>query len=159
MQKLVTFLSFKDRAEEAAEFYVSIFPDSGIKRTLRWGNVGPGPKGSVLTVEFKLAGQDYVAMNGGEYFKMTDAISISIDCKDQAEIDFFAEKLTADGGEQRDCGWVLDRFGLSWQVVPANLDDMTADPDQEKADRVFAAMLKMKKLDVAALEKAYRGEG
>lgn len=98
-------------------------------------------------------------MNGGSHFKMTDAISISIDCKDQEEIDFFTEKLTSAGGEQLPCGWVRDRFGMNWQVVPANLDDMTADPDPAKADRVFAAMMTMKKLDVAALEKAYAGEG
>lgn len=159
MQKLTTFLTYEDRAEEAVELYVSIFPDSKVGRILRWGDVGPGPKGAVLTVEFELAGQKYVAMNGGKHFKMTDAFSISIDCKDQEEIDFYTEKLTAGGGEQRDCGWVLDRFGMSWQVVPENLDDMTADPDQEKAGRVFAAMMKMKKLDVAALEKAYAGEG
>ena len=160
MQKLTTFLSFVDRAEEAAEHYVSIFENSRIDRIIPWGELGPpGSKGTVLTVEFTLAGQAYVAMNGGAYFKMTDAVSISIACKDQREIDETTAKLIAGGGEQRPCGWVRDRFGMHWQVVPAVLDEMRADPDPAKADRVMAAMMKMTKLDVAALERAYAGEG
>lgn len=159
MQKLTSFLSFVDRAEEAAEFYVSLFEDSRIDRVIPWGNVGPGPKGEVLTVEFTLAGQTYVAMNGGSSFKMTHAFSIAIACRDQREIDGLSAKLIAGGGEQLPCGWVRDRFGLHWQVTPAILDEMRADPDQEKADRVMAAMMTMQKLDIAALEKAYAGEG
>ncbi len=160
MQKLTTFITFKEKAEEAAALYVSIFPDSRIVRTIPWGDLGPpGSKGTVLTVEFRLAGQDFVAMNGGAYFKMTDALSISIACETQEEIDDYTAKLIADGGEQRDCGWVRDRFGLNWQVTPSILDEMRADPDPAKAERVMAAMMTMKKLDIAALEKAYAGEG
>src|SRR5687767_7121325 len=117
MQRITSFLTFNDQAEEAANFYTSIFENSKIVRTIRCGDVGPGPKGSVLTVEFELAGQTYVALNGGPHFTFTDGVSLSVDCKSQEEIDRYSARLT-EGGEQRPCGWVKDKFGVSWQVNP-----------------------------------------
>ncbi len=157
MPRITTFLAYDDQAEEAAMFYVSIFKNSKILKTTRYGESGPGPKGSVMAVEFQLDAQKYVAMNGGPHFKFTDGISLSIDCKTQKEVDEYSEKLCSGGGEQGPCGWVTDKFGLSWQVNPSILGEMLGDSDPAKAKRVMDAMLKMKKLDVEGLKKAYAG--
>ncbi|CAM5667235.1 VOC family protein [Streptomyces hirsutus] len=153
-----TCLWFDGRAEEAAHFYVSVFKDSGVGRTLRYTEAGPGPEGSVLTVDFTANGQRFVALNGGPEFKFTEAISLQIDCADQGEVDFYWDKLVEGGGEHGPCGWLKDRFGVSWQVVPTRLTELIADPDTQKAARAMKAMMSMGKLDVAALEKAYAGE-
>ncbi|MEU9350352.1 VOC family protein [Streptomyces griseoloalbus] len=152
-----TCLWFDGQAEEAANFYVSLFEDSSLGRIVRYTESGPGAAGSVLTVEFAANGQKFVALNGGPEFKFSEAISFQIDCADQAEIDHYWEKLVEGGGEHGPCGWLKDRFGVSWQVNAARLSDMISDPDREKADRAMKAMLSMGKLDVAELEKAYAG--
>jgi predicted 3-demethylubiquinone-9 3-methyltransferase (glyoxalase superfamily) len=154
-QKITTFLAFADRAEEAARFYVSIFRNSQIVQIARYGEAGPGPQGSVMVVVFQLEGQQFIAMNGGPHFKFTDAISLSVDANTQEEIDDYSAKLTSGGGEQLPCGWVRDKFGLSWQVNPAILGEMLSDPDPAKAKRVMEAMLKMTKIDIEGLRKAY----
>jgi predicted 3-demethylubiquinone-9 3-methyltransferase (glyoxalase superfamily) len=154
MPKISPFLWFDTQAEEAANFYVSIFKNSKILKTSRYGEAGPGPKGSVMTVEFMLDGQHFIALNGGPHFKFTEAVSFSVDCKTQQEVDEFWEKLSA-GGEQGPCGWLKDTYGLSWQINPTVLGKMLSDPDPAKAKRAMEAMLKMKKIDIAALEKAY----
>lgn len=156
MQKITPCLWFDSQAEEAAKFYVSIFKNSKIDRITRYGEVGPGPKGSVMTVEFQLEGQDFIGLNGGPHFKFTEAISLSVDCKAQEEVDQLWEKLS-EGGEKVQCGWLKDKYGLSWQIVPRVLSEMLADPDPAKSKRVMEAMLKMKKLDIKGLERAYRG--
>ncbi|MFJ4835316.1 VOC family protein [Streptomyces sp. NPDC088747] len=152
-----TCLWFDGQAEEAAHYYVSVFKNSEFGRISRYTQAGPGPADSVLTVEFVANGQRFVALNGGPQFKFDEAISFQIDCADQDEVDFHWNKL-AEGGETGPCGWLKDRFGLSWQVVPVRLTDMIMDLDPEKAARATQAMLKMGKLDIAALEKAYAGE-
>jgi len=156
MQKIAPCLWFDGKAEEAAQYYVSIFKNSRITRITRWGDAGPGPKGSVLTVLFQLEGEDFMALNGGPQFKFTPAISLMVDCKTQGEVDTLWDKLS-EGGEKVECGWVTDKFGVSWQVVPTVLMDMIADKDSKRADRVMAAMMKMKKLDIAELKRAYDG--
>ena len=153
MQKITPFLWFDTQAEEAAKFYVSIFPKSKILKTARYGDAGPGPKGSVMTVEFELAGQRMIALNGGPHFKFTEAISLSVDCKDQKEVDRYWTKLSQ-GGEQSMCGWLKDRYGLSWQINPSILGKLLSDKDAKKAKRVMEAMLKMRKIDIAALKAA-----
>jgi predicted 3-demethylubiquinone-9 3-methyltransferase (glyoxalase superfamily) len=153
MQKITPFLWFDTQAEEAARFYASIFPDSRILNTARYGDAGPGPKGSVMTVEFQLDGQRMIALNGGPVFKFTEAISLVVDCKDQKEVDHYWSRLLQ-GGQESMCGWLKDRYGLSWQIVPAVLGRLLSDPDAKKAKRVMEAMLKMKKIDIAALEAA-----
>ena len=153
-QKLTPFLWFNDNAEEAAQFYTSIFEDSAILVTVRYGEAGPGPKGSVMTVKFRIAGHEFVALNGGPIFRFTEAISFAVQCETQEEIDRFWEQLSA-GGETSQCGWLRDKFGLSWQVVPAALEEMVTDANPERSDRVMRALLQMKKLDIAALERAY----
>ena len=157
MQKITTFLWFDTQAEEAAKFYVSIFPKSKILKTARYGDAGPGPKGSVMTVEFQLAGQRMIALNGGPMFKFTEAISLSVDCEDQKEVDRYWNKLSQ-GGEQSMCGWLKDRYGLSWQINPTILGKLLSDRDARKAKRVMEAMLKMRKIDIAALKAAARNE-
>lgn len=152
-----TCLWFDDRAEEAAHYYVSVFKNSGIDRVTRCGEAGPRPAGSVLTVEFTANGQKFVALNGGPEFTFTEAVSFQILCEDQQEVDFYWNRLTEDGGEPGPCGWLKDRFGLSWQVVPARLPDMIADPDPGKSSRATAAMMAMGRLDLAELERAYAG--
>jgi predicted 3-demethylubiquinone-9 3-methyltransferase (glyoxalase superfamily) len=154
-QKLTPFLWFNDNAEEAANFYTSIFEDSKVIAVTRYGAAGPGPKGSVMTVKFQIEGQEFVALNGGPHFTFTEAISFVVNCDTQAEIDAFWEKLSA-GGEKSRCGWVKDKFGLSWQIVPSVLSELVAD-DAERADRVMQALLGMDKLNIAALEQAARG--
>ena len=158
MQKITTFLTFSDRAEEAAKFYVSIFKPSKIVKITRYGDAGPGAKGRVMTVQFKLAGQEYVALNGGDPFTFTMGVSLSVDCKTQKEIDTYTRKLTANGGEQMPCGWVKDKFGMYWQITPEILPKMIADKNTARADRAMKAMMQMMKLDIAALKKAYAGK-
>jgi predicted 3-demethylubiquinone-9 3-methyltransferase (glyoxalase superfamily) len=155
-QKITTFLWFDDNAEKAAKFYVSIFPGSKILDMARYGAAGPGKPGSVMTIRFRLAGQEFVGLNGGPVYKFTEAVSLWIDCDDQAEIDRYWRKLAA-GGQIQACGWLKDKFGLSWQVVPRVLIEMLEDRDKERAGRVMQAMLKMRKIDIAKLERAYRG--
>lgn len=157
MQKIKTFLWFDTQAEEAANLYISIFDNSRILDVQYYGAAGPGTEGSVMTVEFELAGQQFIALNGGPQFTFTEAISLSIDCKSQKEVDDLWAKLTADGGEPGPCGWLKDKYGLSWQVVPTALTEMVADPDPVKSQRVMAAMLKMTKIDIQALRDAYNG--
>ena len=154
MQKITPFLWFDNQAEEAVNFYVSIFPNSRIDSVARYGADGPGPAGSVMTVAFQLDGQDFVALNGGPVFTFTPAISFYVSCRTQEEVDHFWEKLTA-GGEEEQCGWLKDRYGLSWQIVPTALIEMLQDPDPEKAHRVMNAMLQMRKIDIAALRLAH----
>ena len=159
-QKISPFLWFDSQAEEAANFYVSIFKQSRIGGITRYDDeaskAAGRPKGSVMTVEFELDGQKFIALNGGPHFKFTEAISLFVSCENQKEVDYFWEKLSA-GGQEVECGWLKDRFGLSWQVVPTALLEMLQDKDPEKSKRTMAAMLKMKKLDVDALKKAYEG--
>jgi len=157
MKKINPFLWFDSEAEAAAKFYVGIFKNSKIGRITHDGQNGPRPKGSVMTVEFTLDKVDFVALNGGPQFNFTEAISFSVNCETQDEIDYFWEKLSADGGSTGRCGWLKDKFGLSWQVNPVFLGDMLADLDAGKANRVMKAMMEMDKIDIAALEKAARG--
>jgi predicted 3-demethylubiquinone-9 3-methyltransferase (glyoxalase superfamily) len=153
-----TCLWFDGQAEEAADFYVSVFENSRIGRVGRYTEAGPGPAGSVMVVEFEANGQKFVALNGGPQFTFSEAVSFQIACADQEEVDHYWNRLTADGGEGGPCGWLKDRFGLSWQVFPSRLIDMIADPDPEKAARTTQAMYAMSKIDLAALEKVYAGE-
>jgi len=153
MHKVTPFLWYDTQAEEAAKFYVSIFPKSKILKMARYGDAGPGPKGSVMTVEFELAGQRMIALNGGPHFKFTEAISLSVDCKDQKEVDRYWTRLSQ-GGQESMCGWLKDRYGLSWQVTPGILGKLISDKDAKKAKRVMEAMLKMRKIDIAALKAA-----
>lgn len=153
MQKITPFLWFDTQAEAAAKFYASIFPNSKILNTARYGDAGPGPKGSVMTVVFELDGQRMIALNGGPQFKFTEGISLSVDCKDQAEVDHYWNELSR-GGKESQCGWLKDRYGLSWQVNPTILGELLSGPDAKKAKRVMEAMLKMKKIDIAALKQA-----
>lgn len=154
IQKITPFLWFDHQAEEAAAFYTSIFPNSEVVRVARCGKAGPGPVGSALTVEFKLQGQSFVALNGGPQFKFSEAISFLVNCQTQEEVDAYWEKLSA-GGAQVECGWLKDKFGLSWQIVPTLLLKLLSDPDPEKSGRVIKAMMTMKKLDMRALQQAY----
>ncbi|WP_149830535.1 VOC family protein [Streptomyces tailanensis] len=154
----ITCLWFDGQAEEAAAFYVSVFKNSRLGRVTHYSEAGPGPAGTVLTVEFVANGQKFIALNGGPEFKFNEAISFQILCADQDEIDYYWSRLTEGGGEEGPCGWVKDRFGVSWQVEPAVLMEMMNDPDPQKAVRATKAMLSMVKFDIAALEKAYAGE-
>jgi predicted 3-demethylubiquinone-9 3-methyltransferase (glyoxalase superfamily) len=160
MQRITPFLWFDDQAEEAVNFYVSIFKDSRVGSVTRYDEEGAKaagrPRGSVMTVAFELDGQEFTALNGGPLFKFTEAISLVVNCETQDEVDHFWNRLAA-GGQQVQCGWLKDRFGVSWQVVPTVLVAMLSDKDAEKAKRVMAAMLKMKKIDIGALRKAYEG--
>ena len=158
MQKITPFLWFSDNAEEAVRVYVSIFKNSKIVKIARYDEAGEKiagrPAGSVMTVEFQLEGEDFVALNGGPMFKFTEAISFAVNCETQEEVDYFWSKLSA-GGEESRCGWLRDKFGLSWQVVPTVLIEMLADKDAAKAKRVMHAMLQMDKIDIPTLKKAY----
>lgn len=157
MQKITTYLWFDDQAEEAAEFYVSVFGESArILDVQRYGEAGPGPAGRAMMVTFELAGQRFMALNGGPRFRFTEAISLYVNCRDQAEVDGLWEKLTT-GGEESMCGWLKDRYGLSWQIIPAALGELMGDPDPEKSNRVMQAMLGMKKIDVQGLREAHAG--
>ena len=153
MQKITPFLWFDDNAEEAMNFYVSIFKNSKVVRVTRYGEAGPGPKGKVMVTEFQLDGQKFVALNGGPRFKFTEAISLVVNCETQAEVDEFWEKLS-EGGEKSRCGWLKDKYGLSWQIVPTVLGELMKDKDPEKSKRVMEAMLQMDKLDIKGLQRA-----
>jgi predicted 3-demethylubiquinone-9 3-methyltransferase (glyoxalase superfamily) len=156
MPKITPFLWFDDQAEEAMNFYVSLFKNSRVISVSRYGDGGPRPKGMVMTATFELDGQQITALNGGPEFKFTEAFSFAVSCDTQEEVDRLWNKLT-DGGEASQCGWLKDRYGLSWQIVPKALPELLGDKDPVKANRVMQAMLKMKKIDVAALRRAYDG--
>ena len=155
MKKITPFLWFDNEAEDAARFYVLIFKNSKIGTITHYGEAGPRPKGTIMTVEFQLEGVEFVALNGGPQFKFTEAVSFSVNCETQDEIDFFWEELSADGGQTGPCGWLKDKFGLSWQVNPVVLGKMLADKDHAKSQRVMKAMMEMDKMDIAALKRAY----
>ena len=152
-----TCLWFDNQGEEAAHYYMGIFKDSRLGRVQRYTSAGPGAEGTVATVEFELNGQKFLALNGGPLYQFNAAVSIVVECADQAEVDYYWDRLT-DGGQEVACGWLVDKYGLSWQVVPTRFLDMVTSADQEKAARAQAAMLTMKKFDIAALERAYAGE-
>lgn len=154
MPNITTFITFENRAEEAAKYYCSIFKRSRILATTHYGEGLPLPKGTVMTVELELDGQRFVFMNGGDHFKLTDALSLQIECETQDEVDHFASKLSANGGREVACGWVTDQFGLSWQVTPKMLMRLIHDKDTARAKRVMDAMLKMNRLDIAELQRA-----
>ena len=155
MQKISPFLWFDGNAEEAVNFYVSIFKDSKILNLSRYGEAGPGPKGTVMSATFQLHGQEFIALNGGPHFKFTPAISFFVHCQTQEEVDELWEKLSAGGRKDR-CGWLTDKYGLSWQIIPDVLGKMLNDPDREKSKRVMTAMLQMDKIEVKKLEQAYQ---
>jgi len=161
MQKITPFLWYDDKAEEAANFYVSLFKNSKIGDIARYDEAGAKAagraKGSVMVIEFQLEGQEFVALNGGPHFKFTEAVSFVVNCETQQEVDKFWEKLS-EGGEEGQCGWLKDKFGLSWQIVPTVLSRMQKDKDPQKSQRVMKAMLQMKKLDIQTLKQAYEGQ-
>ena len=161
MQKITPFLWFNDNAEEAVKFYTSIFKDSKIGSMARYDDeaakVSGRPKGSLMTASFQLNGQEFIALNGGPQFQFTEAISFVINCENQDEVDYYWKKLPAQGGQESVCGWLKDKFGVSWQVVPTILSKLLADKDAGKSQRVMHAMLQMKKIDISALEKASKG--
>jgi predicted 3-demethylubiquinone-9 3-methyltransferase (glyoxalase superfamily) len=154
---IVPNLWFDTQAEEAAQFYCSVFPGSRVLGTTRYTEAGPGEPGSVMTVEFELGGQRFVGINGGPQFPFTEAVSFQVDCDDQAEVDRYWDALLEGGGEEVQCGWLKDRYGLAWQVVPKGMDELFADPDPARAERAMRAMLEMKKLDLAAMKAAADG--
>ncbi|BDI30097.1 VOC family protein [Capsulimonas corticalis] len=156
MQKIKTFLWFDDQAEEAVNLYISLFQNSKILSLSRYGEDGPGPAGQVMVMSFILDGVEFQALNGGPHYKFTPAISLSVDCKTQEEVDTLWAKLS-EGGQEVQCGWLTDKYGLSWQIVPSILGELLSDPDPEKSGRVMKAMLQMKKLDIAGLQQAYAG--
>ena len=162
MQKITPFLWFDNNAEDAVNFYVSIFKNSKVGKVTRYdegsSKAAGRPEGSVMTMEFQLDGQNFTAINAGPHFKFSEAISFVVDCETQEEVDYFWEKLTADGGQESQCAWLKDKFGLSWQIVPRVLIEMIGDKDPQKAKRVMGAMLQMKKIDIATLKRAYNGE-
>ncbi len=155
MQKITPFLWFDGKAEEAMNFYTSIFKNSKIGRITRYGDAGPGPKGAVMSGTFQLDGQEFMALNGGPQFKFTEAISFFVNCETQEEVDELWEKLS-DGGQKSRCGWLKDKYGLSWQIIPSALGKMLGDKDPEKSQRVMKAMLQMDKIDIKGLEQAYK---
>jgi predicted 3-demethylubiquinone-9 3-methyltransferase (glyoxalase superfamily) len=157
MQKITPFLWFDGNAEDAINFYTSVFKDSSILSVSRCGEAGPGPVGSVLVAKFSILGQEFLALNGGPLNKFTDAVSFMINCESQEEVDYYWNSLTADGGEPVQCGWLRDKFGLSWQVTPTILGELLANPDEAKAGRVLMAMMEMVKIDIAALKRAADG--
>jgi predicted 3-demethylubiquinone-9 3-methyltransferase (glyoxalase superfamily) len=154
VQKITTFLTFNDQAEEAMKLYTSIFKKSKILGLSRYGEEGPGPKGTVMSGTFELEGQPFIALNGGPYFTFAQGISLFVNCESQAEVDDLWERLS-EGGEKQPCGWLKDRFGVSWQIIPSVLGEMLQDKDPRKAGRVMQAMLKMEKIEIRALQKAY----
>jgi predicted 3-demethylubiquinone-9 3-methyltransferase (glyoxalase superfamily) len=155
--RITPMLWFDQQAEEAAKFYTSIFPNSRITETTRYGDTGPGPKGSVMVVAFELDRQPFTALNGGPQFPFTEAISLVVSCDGQEDVDYYWERLTANGGKPVQCGWLKDRFGVSWQVVPTEAIAMFTDPDRVKAQRAFASVMKMIKIDLAEMRKAFAG--
>ena len=157
MQKITPFLWFDTQAEEAANFYVSIFKNAKVLGIARYGEAGPGPKGSVLTVQFELEGQKFTALNGGPQFQFTEAVSFVVNCTNQEEVDHFWEQLL-EGGKESQCGWLKDKYGMSWQIVPKALVELLQDKDPAKANRVMQAMMKMIKIDIETLKRAAEGE-
>jgi predicted 3-demethylubiquinone-9 3-methyltransferase (glyoxalase superfamily) len=157
-QKLETCLWFDGNAEEAVNLYISIFKDVKINDVQRWGPNQPGPEGEVLTMEFTLFGQRILGLNGGPHFKFNEAISLMVYCEDQAEVDEYWAKLTSNGGEESMCGWCKDKFGLSWQIIPTKLMELTGHKDKEKANRAVQAMLKMRKIDIKKIQEAFDGK-
>jgi len=157
MQKITPFLWFDNNAEEAAQFYTSVFKNSRILSVSRYGDAGPGPQGSVMVVSFQLEGQQFTALNGGPPFKFSEAFSFVVNCENQQEIDYYWNKLTSGGGQESQCGWLKDKFGFSWQIVPTALGKLMSDKDPKKANRVMQALLQMKKVDIATLEQAVEG--
>jgi predicted 3-demethylubiquinone-9 3-methyltransferase (glyoxalase superfamily) len=155
MPKIITFLTYVDQAEEAAQFYVSIFPNSRVKQVVHNQEGMPGPAGSVLIVHFELDGQEFIALNGGEHFRMSDAVSLLVNCDSQEEIDAYWRKLAEGGGKEIECGWLQDRFGVFWQVAPGNLAQLMNDREPEATKRVMDAVLSMKKLDMVAMQRAH----
>ncbi|MGH2828256.1 MAG: VOC family protein [Actinomycetota bacterium] len=155
MQKIVPHLWFDTEAEDAANLYTSVFENAKILNVSHYGEAGPRPAGMVMTVTFELEGQTITALNGGPEFKFTEAISLLVNCEGQEEVDYLWNKLSSDGGEEGPCGWLKDKYGLSWQIIPTILEEMLQDEDADKANRVMKAMLQMGKIDVAALEEAY----
>jgi len=153
-QKITPFLWYDNQAEEAANFYVSIFKNSRVLGVTRYGKSGPGPEGSVLTAAFELEGQKFTALNGGPRFTFNESVSFVVNCETQEEIDYFWEKLSSDGGQESQCGWLKDKFGLSWQVVPTILPELITSKDAKKSERVMQALMQMKKLDLAKLKQA-----
>jgi predicted 3-demethylubiquinone-9 3-methyltransferase (glyoxalase superfamily) len=162
MQKIIPFLWFDTQAEEAAKFYTSVFENSKVGKILRYDEAAAkaagGPVGAVLTIEFEIGGQKFTALNGGPEFKFNEAISFVVNCDTQKEVDYFWEKLTADGGHESHCGWLKDKFGVSWQIVPTVLIEMLHDKDSEKSERVMKTMLQMQKIDIKTLTEAYAGK-
>jgi predicted 3-demethylubiquinone-9 3-methyltransferase (glyoxalase superfamily) len=156
MQKITPFLWFDGKAEEAMHFYTSIFKNSKVGNVSRYGEVGPGPKGSVMVAAFELDGLHFTALNGGPQFKFTEAISLYVNCDSQEEVDHYWNKLS-EGGQVQQCGWLKDKFGVSWQIIPSALPKLMGDPDRAKANRVMQAMLQMKKIDIAKLQQAAAG--
>lgn len=156
MQRITPFLWFDNNAEEAMNFYISIFKNSKILRVMRYGEAGPGPAGTVMTAEFELDGQQFAGLNGGPRFKFTEAVSFTVKCETQEEVDYYWDKLS-EGGEKSRCGWLKDKFGLWWQVEPSIVGDLMADKDPEKAKRVMEAMLKMDKIEIEPIKRAYEG--
>jgi predicted 3-demethylubiquinone-9 3-methyltransferase (glyoxalase superfamily) len=162
MQKITPFLWFDHQAEEAAKFYTSVFKNSKLGKILRYdeasANAAGGTVGSVLTIEFEIEGQKFTALNGGPQFKFNESVSFVVYCQNQDEVDYFWQKLTADGGQESECGWLRDKFGLSWQVTPTVLIEMLHDKDPKKSERVMNAMMQMQKIDISKLKAAYAGE-
>ena len=158
MQKITTFLTFDDQAEEAVNFYTSVFPNSRILKTSHYGDAGPAPKGSFMAATFELEGQEFIALNGGPSFSFAPGISLFVSCETQDEIDELWKKLS-DGGGEVACGWLTDRFGVSWQIIPRVLEELLGDPDPEKANAVMKAMLQMTKLDIDGLRRAHEAAG
>jgi predicted 3-demethylubiquinone-9 3-methyltransferase (glyoxalase superfamily) len=156
MQKITTYLWFDNQAEEAAAFYTSIFKNSKVLDVSRYGEDAPFPAGIAMTVRYALDGQEFIALNAGPHFKFNEAISLYVDCEDQAEVDYYWDKLVS-GGEPSQCGWLKDKYGLSWQIIPQQLPQLLSDPDPDKARRATEAMFTMQKIDVAALQKAHQG--
>ena len=156
MQKITPFLWFDHEAEEAMHFYASIFKNSKINKVVRYGDAGPGPKGTVMTADFEIEGQTFTALNGGPLFKFNESVSFVVNCETQAEVNELWEKLSA-GGKTSQCGWLKDKFGLSWQIVPTVLPELLSDPDPVKSQRVMRAMLQMTKIDIAKLRATYAG--
>jgi predicted 3-demethylubiquinone-9 3-methyltransferase (glyoxalase superfamily) len=155
-QKITTFLWFNNNAEEAVNFYVSVFKNSKILSTAHYGESGPGPKGSIMTIGFQLEGQEFTALNGGPDFKFNEALSLVVHCDTQDEVEYYWDKLS-EGGEKRECGWLKDKFGLSWQIVPDVLMDLIQEGDNQKSERVMKALMQMKKLDIEGVKRAAEG--
>jgi predicted 3-demethylubiquinone-9 3-methyltransferase (glyoxalase superfamily) len=157
-QKITTFLWYDDQAEEAAQFYTSLFKNSKVTDVARYSEAGPGNPGSVMTVVFELEGQEFIALNGGPEFKFTEAISLMVECEDQEEVDQLWEKLTSDGGQEQSCGWLKDKYGLCWQIIPRGLLELVTGLDPNKSSRAMQAMFNMKKIDLETIRRAYEGK-